>query len=78
MARRMALFASRLFLGSSSNYLRGTALTSNSSRAPAIEHGCSIRTYAAQFAKSKSAGKGMVGVSCIQHYWHTCITADLF
>ena len=61
MARRMALFASRHFFGSSSEYLRGTFLTSNCTRTPAIEHGCSLRTYAAKSAKSKSASKSMVG-----------------
>ena len=68
MARRMALFTSRLFSSFSSESLRGTPLTSSCPRTPAIEHGCSLRTYAAKSAKSKSASKNMVGVSCTQRH----------
>ena len=62
MARRMmAHFATRVLLSSSSECLRGTALKSHTSCTPAIEHGISLRTYAAKAAKGKTSSKGMVG-----------------
>lgn len=78
MARRMALYASRVFLISSSDCLRGTALASKSTRTPAIEHGRTLRTYAAKAAKSKSASTALVGVSRTVQYRHACRTALTF